>query len=461
MSTDLSIVLGHAVDELSSTVAPDELLLASLRRSVRRRRVQRHTVESVVGVAAAGVVGTAVWAGLRFDAPPPAVEPTPTVAPTPSATPTPTASATPAVSPTATATETPSLGSWVQPSSVPVTAAILAGAEEGWVLAVYAPEYVRSTADGNDERIAVGRPVLYLVSPSGDRYRMFDVPRDVHLVHWTAGERRALVSLESGPHRWLDLQTGQLSATGGPSDDDSWVGVDAAGRTIWQAPSGDVLALAADGTSAVPVLPVRADPVSGTFSPDRRLVTTSFGAVDLEAGFERFWVPPVGSSTCRPAGWLSGSEAVIRCADLAGVGSLYSVAFPAEPRVSPWPQPLAFDGIAPGSVNQVVPLGDGRLVVQGTDAATQESVVVMVDGSAVSTVWRASLMVESAFVAVSGGTLVLVVDADDTPDWLAAYDDATGATTVLVPRPPDGEAPGVGAVWWQRGMTSWTVATTR
>ena len=51
---ELGELLGQAAEELSPTETLDDLGLARVVRSVRRRRVQRHTMESVVGVAAAG-----------------------------------------------------------------------------------------------------------------------------------------------------------------------------------------------------------------------------------------------------------------------------------------------------------------------------------------------------------------------------------------------------------------------
>ena len=116
---ELGELLGEAAEELSPTETLDDLGFARMVRSVRRRRVQRHTVESVVGVAAAGVVGTAAWAGLKYTAPAPADTPAPSVSATPTES--------PAVLPVP-----PTFG---QVTAAPATAATIADARAGWVLA--------------------------------------------------------------------------------------------------------------------------------------------------------------------------------------------------------------------------------------------------------------------------------------------------------------------------------------
>jgi hypothetical protein len=460
MSNDLGTVLGRAVAELSPTGDPDQLVLSRVRRAVRRRRVQRHTVESVVGVAAAGVVGTAAWAGLRLTTPPPAVAPTQSATP-PTASPS--ASAGPSVSPTETATASPT--SWAQPSSVPVTPAVLTRATAGWVLSVYEPTYLVSTEDGGDEAVDTGPAVLYLVSPTGDRYRMFDAGPDRYwVVHWTAGEQRALVALmDDGPYRWLDLRTGALSLVDGVAADDDLVARDRRGHLVFQTGDGRLRSIAPDGTSTLVDVEGGSDPGAWrSLGPETDLVADSTSVVDVRTGRRLHFRSPEGSTTCEPLGLLPGSTVVLGCV-VPGTGVVTYTAALAQTEdaaaATPAPLPYVLDGVAPGSVERgVLPFGDGRLVVRGTDLEGVPGVFV-VDGSTVSQVWRASSMVETAYVDVSGSRILLTVDADDTPTYLAVYDDSTGATSVLMPLPPDPGGHGLGPGWWSRGMTSWVVAT--
>lgn len=100
--SDLGDTLSRAGDSLGGDVGPVEE--ATLRRIVggaRRRRVRRHTVQAVAGVALVAVLGGGGWWGMQREAPAPAHTPTPQV--TTSATPT----ATPTPTPTPTASEPP------------------------------------------------------------------------------------------------------------------------------------------------------------------------------------------------------------------------------------------------------------------------------------------------------------------------------------------------------------------
>jgi|GEM_PF-1681997 len=461
MTNDLSTVLGRAVDELSPTGAPDDLVLARILRGTRRRRVQRHTVESVVGVAAAGVVGTAAWAGLRFTAPPPAVTPTQSATPSPTASASASPSASPSVSPSGQPTTPPPVpASFGQPSSVPVTPAILAGAKAGWMLAMYAPMYDSSAVS---DVVASGQTVLYLVSPVGDFYRLFDVPEgdqgSYWLIHWTAGQDRALVAMPDTTYRWLDLRTGGLSPVDNVPAGHQFVGVDARGRTIWQAydAAGTVRATAPDGTFTDLVTGLA--PLSGPLSPGRDMVSSGSGIVDLGTDGARYFSTTNGS--CEPVGWLSESEIVIACTHPSTGRQLFSTTFTTainwDAPVVP-PVPLQFDGIAGDSVTAVSPLDDGRLVVSGADAATGDVGVWMVDGSTVSEVWRGSPL-QSIDTQVVGTTLFVRTSADDTPLEVIAYDLTTGSPTVMVPAPTESGVEYGLSVWWWQGVTSTVVAT--
>ncbi|NUU19033.1 hypothetical protein HP550_17430 [Cellulomonas humilata] len=237
MSSELGTLLARAVDELSTDGPMDELRAAGLRRIVRRRRVERHSVESVAAVAAAGVVGTAAWFGLdRLSPPPPAHDPTPSV----TATPTPTPSATPAPEPTTAPTLAPAVAG--VPSAFVAPPDLLEQTGPGWMLASYRPRYVPTDRDDVEQ---ADDQVLHLVSPDGAHYAVVTLPVDptVDILYWDAGAPRARVRQWTEDERllmtltpatstgWLDLRTGTVTLDGPDFN-----------------PTGEFLAVLPDGT---------------------------------------------------------------------------------------------------------------------------------------------------------------------------------------------------------------------
>ena len=80
---------------------------------------------------------------------------------------------------------------------------------QGWVLTIY-----RSTPSNpsSDDDIYETDPVVHtvvLVSPTGDRYRVADLPLDtrVHLLSWDAGGTTALVSTCPTARRGVPFST--------------------------------------------------------------------------------------------------------------------------------------------------------------------------------------------------------------------------------------------------------------
>ncbi|WP_456845190.1 hypothetical protein, partial [Cellulomonas sp. P5_C6] len=253
MSADLRTLLGQAAEELSTDGPMDQLRAAGLRRIVRRRRAQRHTAESVAGVAAAGVVGAAAWFGVEHvSPPPPAHHPSPTVTSTPSPSPSP--SSTP--SPTLVMTSSPGL-----PPMAPLPDGLLEATTPGWVLAQSRPSY--GPQDGVSGEGTDVADVVYLVSPQGGRYRVLDRPLSagLALLHWRAGEARALVleyadgsrsSADSRP-AWLDLRDGSTTPVEGVGALPELVTMTVDGTTVWRD------AVNADGTGGMQLLTIDAD----------------------------------------------------------------------------------------------------------------------------------------------------------------------------------------------------------
>ena len=116
MSADLAQLLNRAAHELSTDGPLDAARATGLRRVVRRRRARRHAVESAVGVAAVGLVGSAAWLGAgRFAPAPPALGPSPSV----SATPTPSRTAVESQAPSPTAVVPPPVATTSPPPASP------------------------------------------------------------------------------------------------------------------------------------------------------------------------------------------------------------------------------------------------------------------------------------------------------------------------------------------------------
>ena len=136
-----------------------------------------------------------------------------------------------------------------QVTAAPATAATIANARAGWVLALEQPAYL--VAGSQDYSFSQKR--LLLVSPTADRYKVLDLPSGAtdevtSVLHWTAGEGRALVRIMSGEYRWIDLRTGDLSAVAGVPALAQFVGVASTGNKIWQTESSSV-AVTPDGVA--------------------------------------------------------------------------------------------------------------------------------------------------------------------------------------------------------------------
>lgn len=405
MSADLGSLLVRAAEELSPSDGPDEARLSRVVRTVRRRRVRRHAVESAAGVMVASVVGTAVWAGLRLVPVPQPAAPPVTATPTPTAAPAPTVSLTP--SPTLLAVP-PTFG---QPPSEPVTDAVLGSATEGWSLGLYIPSYYSEQT----QEQWVGTITLYLLSPDGRRYRLLELPDDPpvmvnQLTYWKAGEPRALVNTFTreghNDYAWLDLRTGELTASGRP-DGALWlIGVTSTGSMLWQG-SGVFHAVAPDGSA------------------------TTYAAAD-----------------CSVAEWQTNSFPALACGGLDDSGSLYRTlpTMLAEPSFT-----AGF-----GSHRAATVLPDGREVrvttvdgVFGVFAVASDGTTTLVQDMGV----EADMPVVEATVV---GDTVFINQAM----VVTAHDLASGEAHELMAMPTEpGEPYGLGTISWAGGPRWWVMGT--
>ncbi|MGY4644385.1 hypothetical protein [Cellulomonas sp. URHB0016] len=491
MSTDLSTVLGRAVDELSPAGDPGDDVLAGILRGTRRRRARRHTVESVVGVAAAGVVGTAAWAGLRLTTPPPAV--TPTHSATPSASPTPAPS--PSASPTPTAaTVAPDEIEGLPPTRA-LPPGLLATTTSGWVLTTYRSTW--ASADASETEHVVGHTVV-LVSPTGDRYRVVDLPpeQSVTLVRWAAGATTAVVLVhgvdEDGQgtgevtREVLDLTTGTLTPEdfgdgvhAGRGYPPGYLGLTADGAELWtvatstDAVTSDVYRRTDDGAvemvggmGTVALL----DPTG------RRVVTEVWGSqdrlalIDVVHGGSTELDYGVPGMSCDVVGWAGTDSLLAVCTDPTTGDDLWNRPNATLFRVDVADGSahatelthLADDGPVPQSWSGATPSDGGvvfPMVERGEDACW--SGVSRWDGDALVPVQGAGSHQDNAFQVTAVGGVVHVQAAsgcsDASPSELTAHDLTSGDSVPLAPEPA---APDDGGRWIS-GLESWAVADAR
>ena len=461
MSADLGSLLALAVEELSPSDGLDDTRLLRVVRSVRRRRIRRHTVESAVGVAAASVVGTAVWAGLRLAPAPVLVPPAVMVTPTVTSTPTVTASPTTAAPTPSSTPEAPVVPiSFGQPLSAPVTDSLFASASEGWSLALVTPAY---RVDGSTEEQSATTS-LYLLSPTGDRYKVLDLPENMpmmvnQLVHWEAGAPQVWIDTftQDGVHgyAWLDLRTGELTGAPGPTPGAAWIGLAANGSTIWDA-DGVYYVVAPDGTTtsqtAAATLSRRMTP---TMDPTRTYLFGDAGMLDLETGRVQ---PVIGAGAdvgaCNVDGWLDDTHPMLRCAVGDSSTLLRTVFAPASASII-FDEPVFADP-SMASAEGVESLPDGRLVgtmtvdgVYGVFAVTPDGTATLIQdvGQAEDTA-GVDLTVVGSTVFINQGEIV------------TAHDLASARSYELTAMPTESGAQyGLGPLTWTGGPRSWVMGT--
>lgn len=485
-----------AREQSIGALEPTAGALARTVRSVRRRRAVRHSSQAVGAVAIAAVVALGSWFGLRgTDDPVPVVAPTPT-----SSTPAPSASATPA----ATVVPDDILG---LPPTLPMPPGLLQKTKPGWVLAIYASEpYSDGSTTGGDSIPAVVAHTVVLAAPTGELYRVGDLPTamGVRLLTWTAGSTTAVVSIDwqgdlgqgTVPRAELDLTTGSITPRPvvgtGFGDQADWYfdGVAADGNELWSNPTStdavtsDLFSVAHDGTAR----PLADLGYTMLLDPTgRRAVTpphdgtsgTTLGVVDLVAGRRTEHAFEVPGKSCDVVGWLDTDALLALCLDANydRWPTAPSDLTEAEEWASADPSMFRFDiGRGAGSLlarlTQSDPLPrtwSGTWLRQGEVAYTGSAAQLhQPAGCATSVyVWKgsSSMPLQSpdgpdadTFGSFVSGDRLLVnarvgCDGPLQPPIVVAHSISGGASTVLLPAPPaTAEVPE-----WMSGVGSWVV----
>ena len=474
MATELRNLLGQARDELGAPHQPlDDLGWSRVVRAVRRRRTQRHAVESVVGVAAAGAVAVAGWAGLTHQAPPP-----PAHTPSPTANTTPSPTSTPSTTPTPTATTAPiPTSSPGLPPSLPLPAGVLEDASTGWVLAVHRPAWL-PVDDSADERTVVAN-VVYLVAPTGERYRLLDLPLEprTDVLHWRAGDTRALVATTQADGSMprpgmLDLRDGTLTPVSTPES--SWyAGTTASGSHLWVTDTGDEprtrLVETDDSGAQIDRGPsgdvVHLDPTGRRVAwlrPD----TSGTTVLDLQTGERHDVLPMDRPWPCRPVSWVDATQLLLTCADYSDgsdgmTGAVYRVD---ATRADATPSLVASAARYGGLPSTGEPLGDGRVAAvmsRGSDCPAGVSVLAGTEHTALA------LPADfSHHISVEDGRIYVAsfpgCSGDLVPTTLSVFGlDGQGVVELgPLPDPPANDPSGAERRWTDT-LTSWAVGADR
>ncbi|WP_421735644.1 hypothetical protein [Cellulomonas sp.] len=484
MTADLGRLLEQAATDLGRSQEPaDAGTMRRLAVRVRRRHVARHATQSAAVVAIIGVLGTAAWAGLlRHDVPHPAVPAPTTTAPAPTTT-APAPTSPPAPSPSATAATEPAASVQVPgvPTLTPAPDGLLDRTGPGWVLANFRPQTLQHAYEDG----LVEANVLVLISPTGERYRLVDLPldEDVLLATWTPGSATAVVTTGPGgpAHRAVvDLRTGTVTVDDrGMPAGLGYLGRAGDGSELWTQTGSDgagaatsLYAVGATGPGRL--LSDDAPDASGALvdptgewlavAYDTRFATSTAGVAVYDIARGAFVWRPVGAGTCEPVAWLDGRHLLVRCTQSEG-GSGASVLYLLDAR---------FGDV---SVQQTLTEGDVVPVFGFGTWVGGETVVFAgrrtLDPSACGDglyswsdhvagplprvppenpshswtpdTWTPVAVDGLVYVASTGGC----VSGDLMPTELSVVDPASGGVTLLSPR-PDGD--------WGRSLATWVVA---
>ncbi|KQY22734.1 hypothetical protein ASD16_08880 [Cellulomonas sp. Root485] len=486
MSTELGALLGRAAEELSTDGPLDDLRAVGLRRVVRRRRVQRHTVESVAGVAAAGVVGTAAWFGLDRGVPaPPAHTPSPSVSATPTLTPTPTPTPTP--NPSLPPPLTPAPARAGVPDAFVAPPGLLGQTAEGWMLSIYRPQYVPVGGTVDDARADVQE--VHLVSPAGEHYALLSLPVDpqVTVLHWDATAERARVGMTSDGHDmtvgWLDLRTGALTTDQPPFDETgTYLTTLPDGNELWTELEKTLLEGAANPGVGVYVVAPGADPRLLVVDPyplnhayldpgSEQIVTETVGWGGLDVtrisdGSTRHISYDRPGVQCFLVGWVDDTSVLVTCNDADGRaivdgGLPTTVLVDTATSTATVVSRLELGDPFPGISGRGVSAG-GTLVFQGAPL-TEDATFVDPTTGLYAWAGGTSTLLQSLgddggmfWTSVRGSTVYAEVAPTnaDRAETITAHDLESGATTVLSGAP----APAEGVGQWLGDSVSWWVA---
>ena len=473
-----------AVERSRTGAAPAPGALAATVRRVRRRRVVRHSAQSMAGVVLVAVLGATAWLSAHLpDAPAPAATTTPTASPTPTTAPSPEAAA-----PAAPAVH---IG-----TPLPVADGLIGSSTAGWMLVT--DSQTRSGVDPETATPDDYRTLLMLVSPAGDRHPVLEVVSDRIMVGtfwWTAGQPMVLAQSMDGAAAvqqdligLLDLRTGDLTPWPDLPVSAMWIGGTRTGTTVWAAPQWDPADMP-PGSVPMPHNVLGPQMRMAGFAPtefrllvrdangaqrdlgtidDSRYVTSlspdgawvsatapdgSLLLVDLRSGTRTTVSSVPADRACTVAGWSGPHELLLSCGVPAELLALDATAPSSPPRVV---------GTSEHTVVDATPIGDGRVAVE---ISTQEAPcdgggdpAVLADGVVSPLIGQWGPYDHSYGFQVGGGSVVAELNSCYVghgragPQRTVSTDLTTGAVTEL--GSIEGEVTDDG---WDRAMYGWLV----
>ncbi len=443
---ELSDALAQAEASTSAALPgfDEAVLVRTVTSRVRRTRGLRAFRVGVLAAVALAAVGSGTFlvaSTMRQHTP---------VAPVPAPSGSGTVSPTPGPNPSATdGSSRPVTVADGLPSANPATAAIVSSAGTGWVLAVFDSSF--RPVDGEP---TAGERVLYLVSPTGDRYEVanlsdYSAPR---LEAWDTNRNVAFIVENRYVSLTVDLSTGDVTH--------EWQFC-GEGGSLRAAPTGDGHWLLRGSCSGTPLDGVYNDDGTPVASPgivDGGEGVTVMDVGDVQVRYE-FEKPPAESyvaympdgshvalaavspeTACYPLGpsllgglavqcWGSGDAVSIWNLPLDG-GDATPIAVPETLR--------AIDAAAGGALPP-----DGAILTGYCLAGRHEAIVTSHPAVAVLGEDSPTVMVDGEYRATSclGGEGDTTLLAGAGPLW--TWNAATGAIVTMLPVPE----PGDGGVW--------------
>ena len=339
MVRELSEVLADSVDARARSVAgltPHADDFATVVKTVRRRRVVRHTLQTLAAVPIVGGLAAGAYLGLGALQSPDPVGPATTPDSVTSA---------PTAAPTAEPTVVPSpateldKGALVSTPGLPpyfeAPSDLASHLGPGWVALTY-----RSVAASNEGGIdeEPTEHALFLAAPDGSLFRTADLQPEleIRVVHWDAAGTRARVSWPATTDRlltvgWLDVVTGNLTEDAeqfdnwatfiGHADDGAELWVEDAAYydggsplepTVWAiTPDGSRRTVAELGEAPV----ARIDPAGTQLLTAGLRPVLGFGIVHIASGQSREVPFGLDGRDCAVVGWLDSEGIAVLCHD--------------------------------------------------------------------------------------------------------------------------------------------------
>lgn len=321
MVRELSELLADSVDARARSVSgltPDADDYSTIVRTVRRRRVVRHSLQTLAVVPLVGGLAAGAYFGLG------ALQSAPI---DPAATPTVTTPAPPV--------QELEKGELLSEPGLPpffeAPADLASHVGAGWAALTYRP-VAASDSTGVAQEPAAN--AVLLVSPEGETFRTatFEPDLDVTLLFWDAASEKARVQWTGGSDRlltvgWLDVYTGALTEDAeqfaqwanflGYSDagTELWVEDPAEGQsqvTVWSiGPDGSRRTVASLDAQGVPTI----DPAGRALLTEGGDPASGFAVVDIDSGDVREVPFGMPGQTCVVVGWLDATSVAALCHD--------------------------------------------------------------------------------------------------------------------------------------------------